>query len=404
MQSSHSGFQDFDRLLDALYDRALASNGDCFWCASLAKLCQAFGASVGIAGRDTDTDAIRILHRYQRKAAAGRCGYCLGETAGTAMRVGPEGATVAGRDGRRSALPDGLAAAEMLAGSRPSHTMKCTWPGRTEGPALIGLSRAPDTAEFASEDRTALASLTPHLQRMASMRRALVRERSWYAQLVEALDHLPIAMFIVSRSARVHYLNHPAKELLQQGDGLVMREGRTLAADSAPAAPTLRRALVEMASPDGTHAHEGTVRIVVPRRARELPLVCAVSRVSAAQVMAGGSSDPVLAVMVADPERGPGQHWSEFGALYRLTTAETRLVGMLARGLGLFQAAEQLSITRNTARTHMRSIHAKVGTSRHTDLIRILERFDPFDPADALPRMIAGSLTVGRLTPRGDEP
>src|SRR5690606_15517699 len=245
------------------------------------KLCEAFGASVGIAGRGTDMDAIRVLHRYQHRAAAGQCGYCLGEAAGAAVRVGPEFATPADRDGRRSALSDGLTAAGELAGSRPSHTMKCTWSGRSEGPALIGLSRTPDGSEFASEDRTALASLAPHLQRLASMRCALVRERSWYAQLVEALDHLPIAIFIVSRSARVHHLNHPAKGLLQQRDGLVMREGRTLAADSAPAAPTLRRALVEMASTEGAHDLGGTVRIVVPRRARGLPLVCAVSRVSA---------------------------------------------------------------------------------------------------------------------------
>lgn len=406
MQSSDSGIQtqSVDRLVDALYDRALASDDDCFWCASLAKLCLTFGASVGIAGRGAEADAVRILHRYQPSPAAGQSSHCLGEAAGAAGRAGHSRPARADGFGDQYPTSGGLPVTAALDAAPPSHAMNCAWTGRSAGPALIGLVRTPERSGFANEDRKALASLSPHLQRMASIRHALLRERSWYDQLLETLDHLPIAVFIVSRSARIHYLNYPAKELLQQCDGLVMREGRTIAADSAPAAPTLRRALVEMASQDGTHAHaDGSVRVIVPRRGSELPLVCAVSRVGATRAPPDRSANPVLAIMVTDPKRGPGRHWSDFGALYRLTTAETRLVGMLASGLGLFQAAEQLGITRNTARTHMRSIHSKVGTSRHTDLIRILERFHPFDPAGALPRMIASPVTRACLTPRGDE-
>jgi DNA-binding CsgD family transcriptional regulator len=64
--------------------------------------------------------------------------------------------------------------------------------------------------------------------------------------------------------------------------------------------------------------------------------------------------------------------------VYGLTNAEARLLRFLSDGCGLLEAARELVITKNTARTHMRSIYAKVGTHRQSDLVRLLHRFTLF--------------------------
>jgi DNA-binding CsgD family transcriptional regulator len=51
---------------------------------------------------------------------------------------------------------------------------------------------------------------------------------------------------------------------------------------------------------------------------------------------------------------------------------------LLTGGQGLFEAAEKLGITKNTARTHMRNIYSKVGTHRQADLIRLFGQFSMF--------------------------
>ena len=58
--------------------------------------------------------------------------------------------------------------------------------------------------------------------------------------------------------------------------------------------------------------------------------------------------------------------------LYNLTPAETALALELANGLSLEEASETLSIRRNTARAHLRSIFSKTGVRRQTELVRIM--------------------------------
>jgi DNA-binding CsgD family transcriptional regulator len=45
---------------------------------------------------------------------------------------------------------------------------------------------------------------------------------------------------------------------------------------------------------------------------------------------------------------------------------------LLGGGLTLDEAAEELSISRNTARAHLRSIFTKTGVSRQTMLVRLI--------------------------------
>ena len=60
--------------------------------------------------------------------------------------------------------------------------------------------------------------------------------------------------------------------------------------------------------------------------------------------------------------------------LYNLTRAEKRLCEKLVSGLTLNEAAETLFVSKNTLRSQLRSIFAKTGTNRQTELIQFLMR------------------------------
>jgi DNA-binding CsgD family transcriptional regulator len=83
-------------------------------------------------------------------------------------------------------------------------------------------------------------------------------------------------------------------------------------------------------------------------------------------------------VLIKDPQVDSTRSIADFIKAYGLTQAEARLLRILSNGHGLFEAAQELGITRNTARTHMRNIYAKVGTHRQSDLVRLLYRFNLF--------------------------
>ena len=81
-----------------------------------------------------------------------------------------------------------------------------------------------------------------------------------------------------------------------------------------------------------------------------------------------------MALLVKDPDGDNLDNFDSFADAYHLTAAEARLIGLLAGGRGLFQAAKELGITKNTARTHMRHIYSKVGAHRQADIIRLLAK------------------------------
>ena len=58
--------------------------------------------------------------------------------------------------------------------------------------------------------------------------------------------------------------------------------------------------------------------------------------------------------------------------LFRLTQAEEKLAGYLARGGKLNDAARMFSLSRHTVRNQLRSIFEKVGVHRQADLTRVM--------------------------------
>ncbi len=58
--------------------------------------------------------------------------------------------------------------------------------------------------------------------------------------------------------------------------------------------------------------------------------------------------------------------------LYRLTRAEARLAGLMARGKRLDGVAETMGVSVNTARTHLKRIFTKTGTSSQAELVHLL--------------------------------
>jgi DNA-binding CsgD family transcriptional regulator len=60
--------------------------------------------------------------------------------------------------------------------------------------------------------------------------------------------------------------------------------------------------------------------------------------------------------------------------LYGLTPCEAKLTLEILCGRTLDQAAARLSISMNTARTHLKHVFHKTGTNRQSELLRLVFR------------------------------
>ncbi|QXX76495.1 hypothetical protein MHY1_p00017 (plasmid) [Methylovirgula sp. HY1] len=64
----------------------------------------------------------------------------------------------------------------------------------------------------------------------------------------------------------------------------------------------------------------------------------------------------------------------EIARIFRLTTAEARIAARVATGMTLENAAVELGITKETARNQLKSVFAKTGTHRQSELVALLAR------------------------------
>lgn len=213
-----------------------------------------------------------------------------------------------------------------------------------------------------------LQRVTPTLRRAIEVYARLRRQRGT-AQIDEGLlDSLDVAAFAVSPEGHIQRANASARSLVARGDGVLDDAGMLRCAQPG-AERSLRAAVATILRGE---AHEAVV--IAPRRTGRRPLLLFVSSLRS---VAGGATT-TLTVLVRDPESQARRAEELLRSLFALTPAEARLALAVADGLSPSDAAEQLGITVQTARTHLKRVFHKTATTRQAELVKlVLAEFPP---------------------------
>ncbi|MDH3473951.1 MAG: helix-turn-helix transcriptional regulator [Rhodospirillales bacterium] len=378
----------FDGLIDAFYDTAIAVTEDCAWCTVLPRVCGAFEASAGsFMVHDFSAREGALRHDYNIRPEF-RDAYNEGLSAMNpwmdSLAFYEEGAVVFGED----IVPHGdMVQTEFysvyLEPQDLLHRLCGVITRDGQDAHLISLLRPPAAPAFTRKDKAALADLLPHLKRSIKVRDRVVRDRLARESLAEFMDLLPVAFLLVGHKGRVELQNRVAKEIIAQEDGLFVGAGGYLATASAKNTADLRQLITETveAAPLESAGDECALsgeHFIISRGPDRLPLICVMYPVNGSRPDDEQNSEPAVAVLIKDPQAERFDGLPDFASAYDLTNAEARLIRLLTAGQGLFEAAAELGITKNTARTHMRNIYSKVGTHRQADLIRLFAQFSMF--------------------------
>ncbi len=374
----------FDPLIGALYDTVIATTERCVWCDILPKLCYAFDAVAGsFVSHDFSSQEGALHHEYnispgfrdaynQELATIDPWMHSRGFYEANAVIAGQDIAT--DREMRQTEFY-----ASYLAPQNLLHRLCGAITFNGHDAYFVSLMRAPETPDFAQKDKAALSELLPHLKRTMKVRDRILRDRQACASLTEFMDLIPLAFLLVSREGRVGLHNRMAMEMIARKDCLFVGAGGYLATASTKNTADLRALIAETADLDIDQAHppEGT-HFIISRGLACLPLIAVMYPVSGAHLGDEWSEATPVAMLIKDPQVERFDSLPDFASAHELTNAEARLIGLLTAGQGLFEAAGELSITKNTARTHMRNIYAKIGTNRQADLIRLFSQFSLF--------------------------
>jgi DNA-binding CsgD family transcriptional regulator len=236
--------------------------------------------------------------------------------------------------------------------------------------APMGLMRTREQGAYAEPELQDLRRLAPRLN---SAVRVTIRLRELEAQAGAAArmsDHALVALVLTDGFGRVAEANGLARSILAEGDGLVIRYG-ILGAVRGDECAWLARLTIEAAGGAcraGLPRSSGVMQVSRPSGRRPLALVVTPTRTSASRF---GRSHAV-SIAFTDPERTPKPDADLLTRIHGLTAREAAVAALLVQGHSPNEAAEELAMTENTVRTHIRHAFDKTGVERLADFVRLL--------------------------------
>lgn len=230
--------------------------------------------------------------------------------------------------------------------------------------------RRRDQADFDHGTMATLAALLPHVRQALEVQR---RVRG------PALDALPAAalslaslqgsrhgLFVLDEKSRVLFANAEGERIARQGNGIHVTHGVLRVDDPLGAAEVARMMAHALAIARDAE--------FVPMRPIRLPRATGPGTyellvIPVTDGLQRAILPPGAAFLLALTDCAAAAPASRRFQGYGLTGAEARLCEALIRMGSLPHAADQLRITRSTARSHLKNIFAKVGVSSQVQLV-----------------------------------
>lgn len=232
--------------------------------------------------------------------------------------------------------------------------------------SILTLMRAPERNAFGSKEHASLAYLLPHLCQVLQLTHNHEATRHVNSVLMETAGRYGRGIMLVDAQGRILHTNARAEGLAH--DAQLLDNGRFWPSryeDRQRLNHALRRSCE-------TPGHATTITL----RTAPHPLVIQVSPLPAHTDPMVSLLSPVRAILtlrLAQPVRASLA--DDIARHLRLTPAEFRLCQALVAGQRLKECAQQWHLAYDTLRTQLRSIFAKTGTTRQTELIALLDAF-----------------------------
>ena len=230
--------------------------------------------------------------------------------------------------------------------------------------AWLTLSRR--KREFTPEDDALMAALAPYLRAALTSYIALERERITASVANEAVRRMNFGWLTLDAEGRILDVDAHGETLLADSKILIRGRGDKLAArDTAVERDIAAAVKALIADP------RARPRAIVLSREPWLDMLL----VKAAKVGSGATRPaPTLVAYVHSDQGSSADRREQLGQLFDLTPRQASLALALSRGMSIAEAAAELGLSVESARTYSKRIYAKTGARGQADLVRFVHR------------------------------
>jgi DNA-binding CsgD family transcriptional regulator len=231
----------------------------------------------------------------------------------------------------------------------------------------LSIQRQIQQGPVSAEDKAHLAALSRSLSTSAALARALAA--STVNGALNAFEMSNTAIALINRHGDVYRLNRAAETLL---NGEIRISGRKIVSSIPSTSSALSRALNQLMWRPTGGAMAPPVALPRPNKS---PLLAYPAKLPA--LAANALADCQAIVIFVDPEERRTAPESLLQSGFSLTITEAKLASRLATGASLEEVSNELQITKQTGRTHLKRIFAKMGIGRQSELVALLSAMTP---------------------------
>jgi DNA-binding NarL/FixJ family response regulator len=254
--------------------------------------------------------------------------------------------------------------------------------------ALWAAHRLESEGRYGNAEVHLLSRFAPHVCRSVAISDALTLRTIRSKDLEMTLESLALGVYLVDRQGRIVFMNRAGDRQVRTSHAL--RIGNTRLAPLDPVAQAKLTAAITAATADEAETPSGGIATVALPGEENMGLVATILPLDRGERRSlSGTSGAAAVVFVQDPIVEAPLAGEGFAQLYGLTAGELRVLLAMSPGISVHEAAKVLRIGEATVKTHVQHIHAKTGTSKQTELMRLFMGSAP--PVQAAPKSLPSS-------------
>jgi DNA-binding CsgD family transcriptional regulator/PAS domain-containing protein len=259
---------------------------------------------------------------------------------------------------------------DFLAPQDLPHAMFGTISHNEDATASVSVYRSSRAGPFSTSRVDLLRFLEPHITRAFRLHLHLANLNARIGGLESALNDMATGVFLLGECGEVIVANRSASATLSQTEGLTVVKGK-LSAQKRDESAMLQR-LIGQAVGSSVRRCLRPIGATSVSRIGKPPLQLLIAPMKRSLFDMGQSVAAI--VFVTDPSTRLRPAQEILLALFRLTPAECRVAMLLTDGHSVRQIGQLLGVTTNTLKSQLASIYLKTGTSRQSQVVRLISQ------------------------------
>ncbi len=247
------------------------------------------------------------------------------------------------------------------------HTVHCLALRDGDQVVTLGAGRGRLAGYFEPQEMRVWDILTPHISRAIQIQKLNSDLMSARNVMAGGLSRRSVGLILAGVDGSVADANAFADQVLTEDDGLTVKN-RKLTVTKRREQDRLNVLIHGAVELSLRRLHAGGGFLKVSRQSGREPYKVLVTPAPDGMPFLEKKS-PAAAIYVLDPEIDIQLDLRDLQAMFDLTHAESNVAVLITKGMDVNEAAQELGISKNTVRTHLKRVFEKSGTKRQSQLV-----------------------------------